>query len=465
MGDHCRRPGGTGRLAGLRSPFYGLPRPAFASGAPATFAATCPHRPAGRSHAHRNRRRGTIMSFNASPRSECGHPVSRAAARRVAAIAFAAQGACVAAVYTTVPAVTERLGMAPLLTTALMVAVALTAGGGSFLGLAAIRRAGPVATTRGAMAAAAVALLLIGWAPGQAAAVCAYVLFGLAVGALDVGVNTRAAEVERAYGRSVFGSFYTAWSAGGVVAALLTAGVARLGWPVAGGLALQAGIVLLLVAVMRTHALPAPRTLADAGQPSPGRRPWVRLLPFGLVLLVVYVIDSTVSAWSSVYLRQTLAASLTVAPLAYAAYQAGTVIGRAAADRLVQNLGAPTVVRGAALLAGSALAALAAAPSWPFAVLAAGAVGLGASVLAPLCLASAARLSPTAAEAVLARLNLFNYVGVVTGGAVSGLLGSTGHFRLAYAVPAALAVLVPAAARHFTRPSNPVRREIVPEAL
>ncbi|MFH9548543.1 MFS transporter [Streptomyces sp. NPDC017435] len=403
------------------------------------------------------------MSFNASPRAECGYPDSKVAARRGAALAFAAQGASVAAVYTTVPAVTERLGLAPLLTTALMVAVALTAGGGSFLGLVAIRRAGPVATMRGAMVAAAAALVLIGWAQDHATVICAYVLFGLAVGALDVGVNTRAAEIERAYGRSVFGSFYTAWSVGGVVAALLTAGAARWEWPVAGGLTLQAGIVLLLVSLLRTHALPAAQAPPDAGgQSSLGRRLWVRLIPFGLVLLVVYVVESTVSAWSAVYLRQTLTASLTVAPLAYAAYQAGTVIGRAAADRLVQTLGAVSVVRMAALLAAGALAALAAAPNWPFAVLAAGAVGLGASVLAPLCLASAARLSPTASEAVLARLNLFNYVGVVTGGALSGLLGSTGHFRLAYAVPAALVVLVPASARHFTRPSSPARRESLP---
>ncbi|MFI5818130.1 MFS transporter [Streptomyces rishiriensis] len=413
------------------------------------------------------------MSFHASSRAGSGGPVSKAGARRAATIAFAAQGSSVAAVYTTVPAVTERLGLAPLLTTALMAAVALTAGGGSFLGLAAIRRAGPVATTRGAMAAAAAALALIGWAPGRTAVICAYVLFGLAVGALDVGVNTRAATIERAYGRSVFGSFYTAWSVGGVLSALLTAGAARLEWPVAGGLTLQACLVLLLAAGMRTHALPAPAEPPDGPAPaepsdavarsSLGRGLWVRLIPFGLVLLVVYVVESTVSAWSAVYLRQTLAASLTVAPLAYAAYQVGTVIGRSAADRLVQRLGAVAFVRTAALLAAGALAALAAAPSWPFAVLAAGAVGLGASVLAPLCLASAARLSPADSEAVLARLNLFNYVGVVTGGAVSGLLGSTGHFRLAYALPAGLVVLVLAASRHFTRPSSPVRTERVPQ--
>lgn len=41
---------------------------------------------------------------------------------------FAAQGVSIAAVYTTVPAVTERLGLAPLLTTTLMVTVALMAG-------------------------------------------------------------------------------------------------------------------------------------------------------------------------------------------------------------------------------------------------------------------------------------------------------------------------------------------------
>jgi MFS family permease len=160
------------------------------------------------------------MSCTAPIRVRAGHPVSKTGARRGATLAFAAQGVSVAAVYTTVPAVTEHLRLAPLVTTTLMVAVALTAGGGSFLGLAAIRHAGPVATMRGAVLTAGATLVLIGWAPDEATVICAYVIFGLAVGALDVGANTRAAAIERAYGRSVFGSFYMAWSVGGVVAAL-----------------------------------------------------------------------------------------------------------------------------------------------------------------------------------------------------------------------------------------------------
>jgi len=392
------------------------------------------------------------MSVSTPGRARIGRPADRAGARRATTLAFAAQGMSVAAVYTTVPAVTEHLRLSPLLTTATLVGVALTAGAGSFLGLAAVRVAGPVATMRGALVTIAVALTLVGWAPGTAAVICAYVLFGLAAGALDVGINTRGAAIERAYGRSVFGSFYTAWSVGGVLAALLTAGAARLDRPVGEGLAVQAGVLLVVAVCLRTHTLPAAQV--PSAQPPLERGLWLRILPFGLVLLIVYVVDSTVSAWSSVYLRQTLDASLTVAPLAYAAYQAGTVVGRATVDRLVQRVGTVAVVRTAALVVAGGLAGVATAPSWPIAVLAAGVVGLGASVLAPLCLASAARLRPGAAETVLARLNLFNYAGVVTGGAVSGLLGSTGEFRLAYALPAALAVLVLAGARHFTQPAG-----------
>jgi len=375
-----------------------------------------------------------------------------ATARRVVATVFAAQGAAVAAVSTTVPAVKERLALSPLTMTVLVVAVALSAGVGSFAGLAVIRRLGLVAAMRAAVVATAAALLLIGWAPDRAKAAVAYGLFGMALGCIDVSANTRAAAVERHYGRSIFASFYAAWSAAGVAAALLTAGTAHLGWSAEYTLTAQAGLVLTLALTVRSHALPTDSPLAVSDHEESvvlGRGLWVRLAPFGLVLLVAYVIDSTVSSWSTLYLRQTLDTALSVAPLAYAAYQVGTVTGRACADHLVRTIGPVAVVRAATLLTATALAGLAAAPAWPYAVLAAACTGLGVSALVPLCLASAGRLRPGAAEAVLARMNVFNYTGVLVGGAASGVLGSTGHFRLAYAIPAALALAILATARSF----------------
>ncbi|MET8809571.1 MFS transporter [Streptomyces sp. NPDC004546] len=376
-----------------------------------------------------------------------------AGARRVTATVFAAQGAAVAAVSTTVPAVESHLRLSSLTMTALTIALTLAAGAGSFAGLAAVRRSGPVTVMRAAVLTAAVALLSVAWAPGRLSASAAYVLFGLALGAIDVSVNTRAATLERHYGRSILSSFYAAWSAAGVAAALLTAGVSRLGWPVEYVLTAHAALVALLALTVRPHVL-LPALCSSGDRPAPveevlGRRVWARLVPFGVVLLVAYVVDSTVSAWSTAYLHQTLAASLAAAPLAYAAYQAGTVTGRASADLMVRRVGPVAVVRAAALLAAVALAALAAAPSWPYAVVAAGCAGLGVAALTPLCVAAAGRLRPGAPETVLARLNAFNYVGVLVGAGASGGLGATGHFRIAYAIPAALAMVLVTTARFF----------------
>ncbi|WP_256915831.1 MFS transporter [Streptomyces hilarionis] len=395
------------------------------------------------------------VGATAPPRSVSGGSLS--GARRVTATVFAAQGAAVAAVSTTVPAVESRLGLSDLAMTALTIALTLAAGTGSFAGLAAVRRSGPVPVMRAAVLTAAAALLFVAWAPARAAASAAYVLFGLALGAIDVSVNTRAATVERHYGRSILSSFYAAWSAAGVAAALLTAGVSRLGWPVPYVLTAHAVLVALLALTVRLHTLkPVPSSSSDRPAPDeavPGRV-WARLVPFGVVLLVAYVVDSTVAAWSTAYLHHTLAASLAAAPLAYAAYQAGTVTGRAGADLMVRRVGPPAVVRTAALVAAVALAGLAVAPSWPYAVVAACCAGLGIAALTPLCVAAAGRLRPDAPETVLARLNVFNYVGVLVGAGASGGLGATGHFRLAYAIPAALAVVLVATARFF-RPTAP----------
>ncbi|MDH6521582.1 putative MFS family arabinose efflux permease [Streptomyces sp. SAI-135] len=397
------------------------------------------------------------VEATAPPRPASGGPL--AGARRVTATVFAAQGVAVAAVSTTVPAVESRLGLSPLAMTTLTLALTLAAGAGSFAGLAAVRRSGPVAVMRAAVLTAAASLLAVAWAPGRTTAAAAYVTFGLALGAIDVSVNTRAATVERHYGRSILSSFYAAWSAAGVAAALLTAGVSRLGRPVPYVLTAHAVLVALLALTVRPHALaPPPSSSGDRPAPdeeSPGRRVWARLVPFGVVLLVAYVVDSTVSAWSTAYLHQTLAASLAAAPLAYAAYQVGTVTGRAGADLMVRRVGPVVVVRVAALLAAVALAGLTVAPSWPYAVGAACCAGLGVAALTPLCVAAAGRLRPDAPETVLARLNVFNYVGVLVGAGASGGLGATGHFRIAYAIPAVLALALVTTARFFRPTSRP----------
>ncbi|MGW3011054.1 MFS transporter [Streptomyces sp. NPDC001219] len=380
--------------------------------------------------------------------------VLRSRPGRAVGSGYFAQGFGVAAVFTTVPTVREHFGFSGGAMTGLLVGVSLAAGAGSFAGSAVIRRYGATQVLRPLVLALAVAPALLSWAPGRTAALCAYLLFGLVLGGVDVTLNTRAAVLERRAGHSVFSSFYAVAAGAGILAALATAGAAHAGWSFRSTLALQALAVALLA--MLAAARPAPPGAADrpaaasgAGAGVLGRNVWARLVPLGIVLLFVYVIDSTMSAWATVYLHQTLHASLATAPLAYAAYQTGTVLGRSFADALVHRLGPGPVIRCFALVTALGLAALALAPQWVPAVPAAGVVGLGTSVLVPLTVAAAGRLRPDATDSLLARLNVFNYIGVVSGGALSGVLGAGGHFRLAFALPAGVALLLPLACRCF----------------
>ncbi len=86
-------------------------------------------------------------------------------------------------------------------------------------------------------------------------------------------------------------------------------------------------------------------------------------------------------------------------------------------------------------------------------------LGLGIGVIAPLSFAAAGELAPGAADTVVAQLNIFNYVGVVVGGAVVGLFGTRGRAARRFRGPAradpaarrAGAVVPPA---HRSRPAG-----------
>ena len=89
------------------------------------------------------------------------------------------------------------------------------------------------------------------------------------------------------------------------------------------------------------------------------------------------------------------------------------------------------------------------------------ATSLGLAVVAPLTFSAvgalATRLAPDPtsrarlADALVARLNLFNYVGFVLGGALTGLVGSASSIRWGYLVPLVLAAAIWPLAGSFRR--------------
>lgn len=408
---------------------------------------------------------------DALPRS-LAVPVAARRARIAVSAAFAAQGLSYALALNSLPVLEHRHGVGTGQVTLVILGVCLVAAGGTVL---ADRLAASAAGSRGGLVAGlsvlAAALVGVAAAPSFAVLVGAFLLYGLGLGLVDASVNMQAVAVQHRYGRSLLAGFHGAWSFGGIAGALLVAALAprwpadpvvavillgtpaavaaavlvrRAGWWSGGAAAVDAGTVAdgtEAAAVAGDGAEPP----VPAAQPGPTSRvvvPWRPVVMLGLVVVAFYIVDSAVSAWSALFLAQDVGAPTHVQPLGYAAYLGTTLLSRVVGDLGVRRVGRAAVVRVGAVLGTVGLLVVMLTHGACVVVVGFGLVGLGLGVVPPLAFSAAGDVAPGHADAVVARLNYFNYVGVVLGGVAVGAVGSVLTLRAGFVVPAVLVLAV-----------------------
>lgn len=368
-------------------------------------------------------------------------------ARLWASVGFALHGLLGAVVLTNLPGLQKRTGIGESEASLVVLTVLIFAAVGSLLAGWIAPRRGSAYVLAPAFVVQGVAVLLVTINLPYAGLFPVYALFGLGVGLADAGNGMQALVIQRAYGRTIISMFFAFQTAAAIVGALLVAGVNGSGLPFEVGLAIAAVAALGLAVPMRSRLAPDPEVeVAESAKPP---LPWRGILVFGLVIAVVYLGDGVVSTWSSVFLDDTLAATAVVVPLGYAAYQGAVLVARLSGDRLVRTLGRSQVVATATVIAAAGLMGAALAPTPLLAVIAFGITGLGLGVIVPLSFAAAGDLAPDRIDEIVARLNLFNYVGVLLGAAATGIIADATSMRIAIAIPALLILTVLFAAPRF----------------
>jgi MFS family permease len=390
--------------------------------------------------------------------------------RRAVAAAFLAQGLGFAAVLTKLPEFKDRWGIDDLGVTLIMFSVAVLAGIASVLAGKHAAERGSGTTLRVGLVTVAVGLAVTATAPAMPVFLLGLGIYGLGLGGVDASSNMQAVALEAAYGRSILTSFHGAWSTGGILGALATAATAHLGWSIPAAL-LPIAIVPAVVATL--PFLPGHDPVEATAADGP-RIPWKPLLVLGTALVLFYVADSAASTWSTIYLSDVLLASAGVAPLAYGAYQATSLASRLLGDLAVRRVGPVLVVTGAAIVAAAGLATVVLAPAPWVAIVGFAVLGVGLAVVAPLTFSAAGTLAGDGtpelrrrhADAIVARLNQFNYLGFVLGGVLTGVVGS-GSLRVGYLVPLVGVLLIIPLARGFAprRPAAGSPGSSTPSAL
>jgi MFS family permease len=377
-------------------------------------------------------------------------------ARAGASGAFAVQGLCFAAVLAQVPALRDKFHLDEGQLTIILAVVPIIAGVGSIVAGALSPRTGSRILLRLGGLGVCAAMAGIGLAPTLIQLFVAVGFFGFFLGGVDATMNMQGVAIQRRYGRSILASCHAWWSVAGITGAVAAFGAAdRLSlWQFLGVMAAVGALVSLtagpnlLRRVEEVETAPAVRA-AGAEEQAMLRKVGRIVFVVGLAVMIMFIGDSATTSWSAIFLRDALAASGRIVPLGLAAYLTCQLLGRTLADRVIGRIGAMATLIGGSLIAagGFALVALSQQPATAIGGFAL--VGVGLSVVVPLSFSAADALDPTGTGVVVARVNLFNYAGVVVGAALIGVLADAANLRFAFAVPGALVLGIIAVAPAF----------------
>jgi hypothetical protein len=299
---------------------------------------------------------------------------------------------------------------------------------------AAVAREGSRRAMLQAIVAYALLLPGIALAPNVWALAGTLLLFGAALGGLDVAMNAHGLALEQRYPRPIFASFHAGWSFGGLAGA------------VAGAAAAWAGIdpvaqFAVTAAVLGGGTLLASRWLLPAGadrseETVTFRRPPRRLAGLALLAFCGLFAEGATSDWGAVYVAESLDAGGGLGAIGFGTFAVSMAVARLFGDRLTASWGPVALTRRGGALGALALGAALVIGEPAAALLAFACVGLGVAAFAPLVFRSAGSLPGIAPSVGLAALTTVGYSAFLVGPPTIGFLAE------AVGLPRALSLVV-----------------------
>ena len=258
---------------------------------------------------------------------------------------------------------------------------------------------------------------------------------GLTIAAIEVAMNAKASQIERALGRRLMTRCHAFWSFGTVGGALIGGAFAQAEVSfLTQQLILQPVFAAATVVFGRMLIADEPQAAAAAGGFGlPSRA----LLVLCIVPIGALLVEGAMMEWSALLLRDYVGASPFATAATFSAFALAMACTRLAGDQLAEIFGARRVILGSGLLMAGSVLGFALSPTlWlsaPFAAM----VGMGCANIYPLTMSMVAPLPGQRPEANVATLALTAFTAFLIGPPFIGVMASlTG-------LPTALALLAP----------------------
>jgi len=253
-------------------------------------------------------------------------------------------------------------------------------------------------------------------------------IFGAAIGTLDVAMNIHAAEVEKRSGRALMSGFHGMFSVGaicgaGFVTLLISYGVA----PLIATLCVM-GSVIFAILWVQSHYLITKSDVPEPFRPPSGIVKWLALLAG-----IAFLIEGAIMDWGALLMIERAVFSMEQAALGYIAFSITMVIGRLSGDYIVQRIGRRAILLGGGTLVVLGLIAITALPFPSLNLIGFAVIGLGAANLVPVVFSAAGQQSDMDPNMAVASVTFVGYAGILLGPAIIGFGAQATSLPLAMA--------------------------------
>lgn len=303
----------------------------------------------------------------------------------------------------------------------------------------------PVIVASGFLLAAILPFLAIAATPLVLGVVL--LIFGGALGSLDVAVNVHAVEVERASGMPLMSGFHALFSIGGFAGAGLMTLFLSLEVDTLAATLICAALMLAAMLAAR------PRLLSTRGAEDGPLfvRPQGIVLLLSILAMVTFLAEGAMLDWSALLITQGGLVDVKQGGVGYILFAIAMTAGRLLGDRLVARIGDYRTLLGGGMVAVLGFAVLLAVPLAPVALGGFVLIGLGASNLVPVLFRRAGSQSNMPPALAIGALTTLGYAGILVGPAGMGVVAKAVGLPAAFWILAALLLLVPLTARRVTR--------------
>lgn len=275
----------------------------------------------------------------------------------------------------------------------------------------------------------------------------ALLLFGGALGSLDVAVNVHAVEVERDSATPLMSGFHALFSIGGFAGSALMTSFLSMEIDLHIGSLVCAG---LMVAAMLA-ATPRLLTMTAVEEGPLFVRPKGVVLLLSILAMVTFLAEGAMLDWSALLITQVDLVDVEQGGVGYILFAVAMTIGRLLGDNLVARIGDYRTLLGGGVVAVAGFVVVLAVPVPSVALAGFLLIGLGASNIVPVLFRRAGAQDNMPPALAISALTTLGYAGILVGPAAIGFLAKAVSLPTAFWIIAGLLVLVPLTARRATR--------------